>query len=258
MKYGFIGAGNLASAVIGGMLSSGQYTKEEIVIFDVGAEVKQNYAANGFQTADSVEALESLCDAVFLTVKPHIYSKVLSALKGNKMYISVAPGITINEIQTGIGCDAKVVRTMPNTPAKVSAAMTVMCHSGNMSQEELQAVQAVFQSIGKVRMLEEKLMNASVAVSGSSPAYVYMMIEAMADGAVMQGIDRKTAYELAAQAVYGAAKMVLETGEHPGVLKDQVCSPGGTTIAAVYELEKAGFRSALISAMEKCYDRIQK
>ncbi len=258
MKYGFIGAGNLASAVIGGMIASGQYHKEEIVIFDVGAEVKKTYTENGFQTADSIKALETLCDYVFLTVKPHIYEKVLAELEGNKVYISVAPGIAIDAMQKGIGQNAKVVRTMPNTPAKVSAAMTVMCHSGNLEQEELHAVQAVFQSIGRVRMLEEKLMNASVAVSGSSPAYVYMMIEAMADGAVMQGIDRATAYELAAQAVYGAAKMVLETGEHPGVLKDQVCSPGGTTIAAVYELEKSGFRNGLISAMEKCYERIQK
>ena len=258
MKYGFVGAGNLASSVIDGMVSSGQYQKDDIVVFDTSESVKAAYRDKGFRTADGTGDLENDCDFIFLTVKPHIYPKILSQLKGDKVYVSVAPGVTIEEIRKNMGRDAKIVRTMPNTPAKVSAAMTVMCHSDNILEEEFSAVRAVYQSIGKVKILEEDLLNASVAVSGSSPAYVYMMIEAMADGAVMQGIDRKTAYELAAQSVYGAAKMVLETGEHPGVLKDNVCSPKGTTIAAVYELEKRGFRSALIGAMEKCYEKMKK
>ena len=258
MKYGFIGAGNLASSVIDGMVSSGQYQKADIVVFDTSESVKTAYREKGFSVAENAETLENSCDFIFLTVKPYIYPKVLPQLKGDKVYVSVAPGVTIKEIQDDIGKPAKVVRTMPNTPAKVSAAMTVMCHSDNLEEAEFSVVRAVFQSIGRVKILEEDLLNASVAVSGSSPAYVYMMIEAMADGAVMQGIDRKTAYELAAQSVYGAAKMVLETGEHPGVLKDNVCSPKGTTIAAVYELEKCGFRSALIRAMEKCSEKMKK
>ncbi len=255
MKYGFIGAGNLASALIGGMVS--QYSKEDIVIYDVNEAVRQTYVERGFATTESIEALEQKCDFLFLTVKPQYYTVVLSALTGNKLYISVAPGITIEKMCTDIGTDAKIVRTMPNTPAKVCAAMTVLCASENVSSDELNAVCEVFQSVGRVKLLPEKLLNASVAVSGSSPAYVYMMIEAMADAAVLQGIDRGTAYELAAQSVYGAAKMVLETGEHPGALKDQVCSPNGTTIEAVAELEKRGFRSALMSAMKKCSDKIK-
>ena len=157
-----------------------------------------------------------------------------------------------------LGDDAKVIRTMPNTPALVGEGMSALCANKNITKEELQDVVNIFESFGKIEILEEKLIDVVPAVSGSSPAYVYMFIEALGDGAVLQGMPRDKAYKMAAQAVLGAAKMVLETGEHPGKLKDNVCSPGGTTIEAVYTLEKNNFRGSVISAMESCTEKAIK
>ena len=161
-------------------------------------------------------------------------------------------------MSNALGETAKVIRTMPNTPALVGEGMSALCANRNITKEELQDVVKIFESFGKIEILEEKLIDVVPAVSGSSPAYVYMFIEALGDGAVLQGMPRDKAYKMAAQAVLGAAKMVLETGEHPGKLKDDVCSPGGTTIEAVYTLEKNNFRGPVISAMESCTEKAIK
>jgi pyrroline-5-carboxylate reductase len=174
----------------------------------------------------------------------------------NKILITIAPGISIKWIKEIVDQPVRVVRAMPNTPALVGEGMSCVCYeSSDYSSEEIQIIEGLFNSFGKMVKLTENQLDMVVPVSGSSPAYVYIMIEAMADAGVLFGLSRDTAYTLAAQSVYGAAKMVLETGQHPAVLKDAVCSPGGTTIEAVRTLEEKGFRSAIIEAMQACYDK---
>ena len=172
--------------------------------------------------------------------------------------MSIAAGPTLQMIEDYFQKSIKVVRTMPNTPAQVGEAMSAIIPNRNVTENELNQVIAIFNSFGKCEVVSEVLIDSVIAVSGSSPAYVYMMIEAMADAAVLQGMPRNLAYEFAAQAVLGAAKMVLETGMHPGGLKDQVCSPGGTTIEAVAKLEQEGFRASIMNAMEACAKKSKK
>lgn len=166
--------------------------------------------------------------------------------------MTLAPGKTLDWLETQFGKKVKIVRTMPNTPALVGEGMTAACPNQYVTEEERDYVLKILGAFGKVEIVPERLIDAVVAVSGSSPAYVFILIEAMADAAVAEGMPRAQAYEFAAQAVYGSAKMVLETGKHPGELKDMVCSPAGTTIEAVRILEKEGFRSSVIEAMKAC------
>ena len=174
------------------------------------------------------------------------------------MIVSIAAGKTIAAIEDSFGKPVKLVRAMPNTPALVGEAMSALCVNQNVTPEELKEVQALFNSFGKSEVISESLMDAVIGVSGSSPAYVYMFIEALADGAVKYGLPRAKAYQMAAQTVLGSAKMVLETGKHPGQLKDEVCSPGGTTIAGVSALEEWGFRNAVIKAEDASYEKGRK
>ena len=198
-------------------------------------------------------------DYLFLAVKPNQYPGVIEEVKNNikegAIIITIAAGVTLRSLGEQFGEKVKIVRTMPNTPSLVGEGMSAICPNENITEEELAEVVELFSSFGRAEVLEEKLMDAVPAVSGSSPAYVFMFIEALADGAVQQGIPREKAYKLASQAVLGAAKMVLETGSHPGELKDAVCSPGGATIEAVNTLEKTGFRASVISAMESCFKK---
>lgn len=172
--------------------------------------------------------------------------------------VTIAAGITLQFLEQSFGMPVKAVRAMPNTPSLVGEGITALCFHDLVLKDEREQVSNIFESLGQVEEFPEMLMNSVPAISGSSPAYVYMMIESLADGAVMQGIARDKAYRMAAQAVLGAAKMVLETGLHPGVLKDQVCTPGGATIEAVAALEKTGFRSSILSAMESCTEKVIK
>jgi len=261
IKLGFIGAGNMASAILKGVLKTNLVKADNIYISDPDKQrlshLKNETGINEMQS--NIDVLK-MSDIIVLAVKPNIYSIVLKELSSqnnieNKILVSIAPGISIEYIKSFFNTDIKVIRTMPNTPAQIGEGMTVLCYLPPVTEEEYNVVRSIFGSIGKVELIDEKYMNAAVAVNGSSPAYVYMMIEAMADAAVMRGIPRSTAYRLAAQSVAGAAKMVLETGKHPGELKDMVCSPGGTTIQAVYQLEKSGFRASLIEAMERCTEK---
>ncbi len=259
-KIGFIGAGNMGSAILKSVVKSKKFFAKDINIFDLDKEkVNDLCDETGVNSAESVDQLVDASDIIILAVKPNVVEKVLTGCKNrfnlNKMLISIAVGIPISTYKNILGADKKIIRTMPNTPALVGEGMTLISFDDNINDNDLGLVKAIFECTGKVEVLEEKFMNEVTALTGSSPAYVFMFIEAMADAAVLSGLPRNLSYKLAAQAVLGSAKMVLESGKHPGELKDQVCSPGGTTIEAVAALEKNGFRHAVIDAMNQCTDK---
>ena len=259
MTLGFIGAGNMASAILQGAVSQKFLSPESIFIYDVvPAQCNRVMAAfPGVQTSANNGELVCRSDVIVLAVKPVYLEGVLQEIRPfvrGKRLISIAAGWTSAMLGKALGPEsgAQVLRVSPNTPALVGEGFTALCEESTFDAEALQWATALFQTLGATCTAPERLFNALIAVSGSSPAYVYMFIEAMADGAVKLGLSRALAYQAAAQSVLGAAKMVLETGEHPGKLKDDVCSPGGTTIEAVYQLERGGMRSAVITAMEAC------
>lgn len=257
MKLGFIGTGNMASAIMGGVISNNIFKAEEIIgadLFAPGRErVKEQFGIH--VTASNQEVVEK-AEVIILSVKPQFYADVISGIKdsvkADQIIITIAPGKTLAWLQEQFGKDVKIVRTMPNTPAMVGEGMTAACPNTQVTEEDLAYVRTILESFSKMEVVPERLMDTVTAVSGSSPAYVYMFIEAMADAAVLGGMPRPQAYKFAAQAVMGSAKMVLDTGKHPGELKDMVCSPAGTTIEAVRVLEEKGFRSAVIEAMKAC------
>ena len=263
MKLGVIGLGNMATAMIGGIVKAGVFAASDITGSDASANQRQKAEKDlGISTceenADSIKG----SDYVIIAVKPQIYADVLpqikSSMNNDQVIISIAPGKTIAYLEDNLAAGAKIVRLMPNTPALVGEGCTGVCRNSKVSDEEFAFVLKMLSGFGKAYEVKESQMDAVVAVSGSSPAYVFMLIDAMADGAVAEGLDRATAINMAAQAVLGSAKMVLETGKHPGQLKDMVCSPAGTTIDAVAVLEEAGFRGAVIDAMEACAEKSRK
>ena len=257
MKIGFIGCGNMAKAMIGGIIKSNLAKPEEIYGSNRKIEdrdrVREEYGIH--VTSDNTEVADNT-DILVLSVKPQYYEEVIVQIRDhvreNQIVISIAPGKTLAWLGEKFGKNVKLVRTMPNTPAMVGEGMTGVTPNELVTDDELKCVCELLNGFGKAEVVSEKLMDTVVAVSGSSPAYVFMFIEAMADAAVEQGMPRAQAYKFAAQAVLGSAKMVLETGKHPGELKDMVCSPAGTTIKAVRVLEKEGLRSAVIEAMDAC------
>ena len=259
-KIGFIGSGNMAKAMIGGIVKSKLVDPSNVIASDLNElaleNVKNEYGIN--ITTNSKEVVK-FSDIVIVAVKPNVYDIVLEGVKelidNEKIIVTIAAGKTIESIENVIGNDKKVIRTMPNTPALVNEGMSALCKNNNITDEELNMVKEIFNSFGKAEIVSEYLIDAVIGASGSAPAYVFMFIEAMADAAVLAGMPRNQAYTFAAQAVMGSAKMVLETGKHPGELKDMVCSPGGTTIEAVKTLEAEGFRSAVIKAIGDCIEK---
>lgn len=256
---GFIGMGNIGYAILKSLLKV--YNKEEITFTDLNrARVAQVERETGVKpVADNKECAAS-AKFVVLAVKPQFYDVVLADIAGTvtkeNIIISIAPGITIDSINEKLGGEKRIVRAMPNTPALLGEGMTGVCYDKKLFEEvEKQTISTFFESFGKMEILPEYLMNAVVCVSGSAPAYIYMFIEALADAGVKYGMPRDVAYRMAAQSVVGSAKMVLETGKHPGALKDDVCSPGGTTIYAVAVLEEYGLRNAVIKASDACYEK---
>lgn len=257
MKLGFIGTGNMASAIMGGIIKKQLIPAEEIIgadLFAPGRErVKEQF---GIHVTGSNKEVVEKAEVIILSVKPQFYADVIAEIKDDikdsQIVITIAPGKTLGWLAEQFGKDVKIVRTMPNTPAMVGAGMTAACPNEHLTEEETAYVRTLLESFGRVEIIPERLMDVVVSVSGSSPAYVFMLIEAMADAAVSGGMPRPQAYQFAAQAVLGSAKMVLDTGKHPGELKDMVCSPAGTTIEAVRTLEELGFRSAIIEAMKVC------
>lgn len=260
--FGFIGMGNMGYAILKGLLK--EYAPEDILFSD-GSEERMELvtAETGVPHADSNAACASRSKYVVLAVKPQQFEAVLKSivnvLTPENVVISIAPGITIETLKMKLGMERRIVRAMPNTPALLGDGMTGAAYDGERyTEQETDTISRFFRSFGKVQFVDEKLMDAVVCASGSSPAYVYMFIEALADSVVKLGMPRAMAYEMVAQTVAGSARMVLETGEHPGKLKDQVCSPGGTTIAGVAALEEYGFRNALIKATDACYGVCEK
>ena len=263
MKLGFIGTGNMASAIMGGIIGKNIIPAEEIIGADLFAPGRERVKAQfGINVTDSNKEVVDNAEVIILSVKPQFYEDVINQIKGdikeNQIVITIAPGKTLAWLAEKFGKDVKIVRTMPNTPAMVGEGMTAMCPNEHLTEEEVTYVKSLLESFSRVEIVAERLMDVVVSVSGSSPAYVFMFIEAMADAAVADGMPRAQAYQFAAQAVLGSAKMVLETGKHPGELKDMVCSPGGTTIEAVRVLEEKGLRSAVIEAMKACTDIAKK
>lgn len=257
-KLGFIGAGNMASAIIKGVLQNNPNKK--IIVSDLNQTVLEKASTEyGVQTTTSNADVAKSSKILVLAVKPHFYESVIKEIsryvKEDCIIISIAPGKTLEFLENSFGKKVKIVRTMPNTPAMVGEGVTAFCPNENVSEDELEKAIELLSSFGKAYQVTEKMMDAVVAVSGSSPAYVYMFIEALADGAVMEGLPRDLAYKFAAQAVLGSAKMLLETGMHPGTLKDMVCSPGGTTIEAVRVLEENSFRGTVMNAMKSCAEK---
>ena len=255
MKIGFIGGGNMANAILGGLLGNG-YTSDEIYISDKNSEALEKLNAKyGVNVSDDNTLVAETAEILFICVKPNIVPLVLKEIKNyineKTAVVSIAAGTSIETIENYLSSDNKIIRVMPNTPALVGEGMSAVC-SNKAGEKSIKTVCSMLECVGKCEVVTEKLMDTVTAVSGSSPAYVFMLIEAMADGAVQGGMTRDAAYKFAAQAVLGSAKMVLETGKHPGELKDMVCSPGGTTIEAVAVLEKNGFRNSVIKAMEAC------
>jgi pyrroline-5-carboxylate reductase len=259
-KIGFIGCGNMGSAMIGGIVSSNLAKPSQILAYAPSAAhtslLQERY---GISVAASIEETVRFADILFLAVKPNLFPAVIpqirDVLKKDTLVISVAAGVSIADMESLFGKPVKIVRAMPNTPALVLEAMSAISCNALVGDDALSLAVRLFESFGKCEVVPESMMDAVVGVSGSSPAYVYLFIEAMADAAVADGMPRSLAYKFAAQSVLGAAAMVLESGSHPGQLKDAVCSPGGTTIEAVAKLEELGLRHTVIAAQRACTEK---
>lgn len=254
MKLGFIGTGNMASAIMGGVIANKMAAPDEIIGADV-FEAGRKRVADQFgihTTASNLEVVEK-AEVMILSVKPQFYESVIKeikdAIREDQIIITIAPGKTLEWVGGQIGKPAKIVRTMPNTPALVGAGMTAMCPNAMVTKEEAEYVKSILSCFSRVEVVAEYLMDTVSAVASASPAYIFMLIESMADGAVYCGMPRNQAYQFAAQAVLGSAKMVLELGKHPGELKDMVCSPAGATMRGVRILEERGFSSAIMDAV---------
>jgi len=260
MKLGIIGFGNMAEAILGGILSAGFVIKEDVTASGKDeAMLSKASEKYGINVEPDNKKVVTEADVILLSVKPQILPDVIAEIKDvctqDKLIISIAAGKSLQFIEDAFGCAHKIVRCMPNTPALVGEGSTGICFSASVSDEEKALALNMFSCVGKAQEVPEKLMDVVVGVSGSAPAYVFMFIEAMADAAVEMGMPRAQAYTFAAQAVMGSAKLLLETGKHPGELKDMVCSPAGTTIAAVRVLEEKGMRAAVMDAVIKCIER---
>lgn len=261
---GIIGTGNMAGAMLHGAMAQGSLTAESVTLFNRTASKAAEFCKTypGMTVEESPEKVVSNAKYILLGIKPNQHQEVIESIKEHmtqdKVVILIAAGLSIEGVRYWFGDDVKVARTMPNTPAKVGEAMTAVTFSDRMTQEEQQWVMDFLNSFGKVETIDEKLMDSVPAISGSAPAYMFQLIEAMADEGVRQGFQREQAYRMAAQAMVGAGKMVLETGTHPAVLKDQVTSPGGTTIEALKVLEIEGFRQAVMKAMDACTQKTKQ
>lgn len=260
MKTGFIGLGNMAKAMIGGMLESGVVKGSDIIgsakTERTLSEVKTKY---GIETTADNKKVASQAEILFLAVKPQFFSEVITEIKNeireDAIIVSIAVGKTMADIEALFGKEIRLVRCMPNVPILAGAGCSGVCRNKNMSEGEMAACMKLISSFGVAEEVTENLMDAVAGVSGSSPAYVFLFLEALADGAVAAGLSRKQAYIFAAQAVMGSAKLMLETGLHPGVLKDMVCSPAGTSIEGVRLLEERGLRGAVMDAVKITVDK---
>jgi pyrroline-5-carboxylate reductase len=258
----FIGGGNMAYAIAKNMLSVSLVNADETTIADSNEErlrfLEEELGVN--IADDNIRAIEQ-SDIIVLSIKPQVFRKVYhqfaDSLK-DKCVISIMAGVSIEEMTNAFPQSTRILRTMPNMPAIVGEGMTAICKENNLTEEELAFAEKIFTSVGKIAYIEEHLIDAVIGICGSGPAYVFMFIEALADAGVLHGLPRDTSYELAAQLLKGSAVAMQESGIHPAKLKDMVCSPGGTTIEAVKSLEKNGFRSAVIEAVDECVKKAKR
>jgi pyrroline-5-carboxylate reductase len=256
----FLGSGNMAEALVKGLLRAHVADPAEIICTDRraerGPELTHRYGVR-FQKDNLAAAAEA--SIVVLSVKPQAMNKLLEeikpALDQSKLVISIAAGVPIEAIERKVGHGVRIIRTMPNTPALVGAGATALAPGEHATEDDLTQARALFEAVGMAVVVEEPLLDAVTGLSGSGPAYIFLIIEALADGGVKAGLARDQAQELAAQTVLGSAKLLIETGEHPGRLKDQVTSPGGTAIAGLHTLEAGGLRTTLMDAVEAATNR---
>jgi pyrroline-5-carboxylate reductase len=261
-KIAFMGGGQMAEALIGGMLSAKLCGPDRMWATDPSTErldhLKTKY---GIQVGGANREAASWGEVVVLAVKPQVLDGVLKEIGGEldkALVVSIVAGAPIRRIASACAKRARVIRAMPNTPAIVRAGMTALAMGPEIKEGDMACVRQIFESVGRVVPVEERLMDAVTGLSGSGPAYVFLAIEALTDGGVKMGLPRETASLLAAQTVFGAARMVLETGQHPARLKDQVASPGGTTIVGLHRLEQGGLRATFIDAIEAATKRSQE
>jgi pyrroline-5-carboxylate reductase len=259
-RVGFVGGGNMGEALIRGLLGTNLVPADLLFATDVRVERTAQLARQFGITAhgDNVRLVRE-ADVVILAVKPQIMAAVLAeiapAVTSRHLLISIAAGVATATIRAGLGKDARIIRVMPNTPALVLQGAAAVAKSQGLQPDDLATAEEIFGAVGRVVVLEEELMDAVTGLSGSGPAYVAIVVEALADGGVKMGLDRATAMTLATQTVLGAAHLLAATGMHPGALKDMVSSPGGTTIAGIAALEEGGIRTTFIRAVERATQR---
>ena len=261
MKLGIIGLGQMGLALVRGIIDGGVFVPREIIASDLVLAKKENRLVGkvpeGITTVFANRETVKKAETILLAVKPQVLDSVLAEIAdsvGNKLVISIAAGVTIGHLQQKLP-EARIARVMPNTPALIKEGIAAVTMSEKTTTRDKKLVTDIFQGVGRVIMVKEDLMDAVTGISGSGPAYVYLILEALADGGVLKGLARDDALELAAQTVVGAARMVLETKKHPAQLKDMVTSPGGTTIAGLEVLEKRGLRGILMEAVSKAGER---
>jgi pyrroline-5-carboxylate reductase len=259
-RIGLLGAGNMAAAIVDGLLSSKTVERDGIRASDPTRERREALASqHGIVTHEHNAELVAWADLVVLAVKPQVVERVLAdvgtSFQPNTLLVSVVAGVPTAAIEARVSASVRVVRAMPNTPALVRAGATALAAGARATPEDLELSRALFDAVGRTVTLDEHLLDAVTGLSGSGPAYVMLMIDALADAGVNVGLSRETARLLATQTLYGSAKLVLETGRHPAELKDMVASPGGTTIRGVAALEAGGLRAALIDAVKQATER---
>lgn len=255
-KVGFVGSGVMASAIMNGTIKGGTIAPENVYVFDVDLDkLKKMEEELGIRPVNSNIELAEKCDIILFAVKPHVVGKVLEEirdyLRHEQIVACIAAGWSTEKLRASAG-SARVLKVMPNTPAQVGAGVMIFSKDNELTVEEKAALTEFFSANGLVVELEEEKMFATTGISGTIPACVGLYIEALADAGVMNGLPRDFAQKVAAQAVMGSAKWILESGNHPGVMKDLVCTPAGTTIEAVVSLEEDGFRGTVIRAANRC------
>lgn len=263
MKLGFIGLGNMAKAILAGLLRSGVFSAGEISGYDVLEAVRNDVASQyGICTGKSNGEVAAESDVLILAVKPQFLEGVLTDIapfvKPDTLIISIAAGKSLGWLHEKLNAEARIIRLMPNTAAMVGEAVTAVCRDAYATDDDVKLAVRICESFGTAQVIDEKLMDAFSALGGSSGAFAFLYMEALADGAVAAGMPRGMAYEVAAQATLGAAKLMRDSKEHPGVLKDMVCSPGGTTIQGIKALENGGVRGSVMAAIEACVEQAKK
>jgi len=254
-KIAFLGGGNMAEALIKGLIASGTAKPDKILAADVLAE-RLEYLRKNYDIIIQKTNKDAACEAdiIILSVKPQVIEKILAEIApvvdDKKLIISIAAGVPLAKVESALKKGSRVVRVMPNTPSLVLAGVAALAAGNNATSKDVSFAKGIFDSVGRSVIVEEKHMDAVTGLSGSGPAYVFMIIDALSDAGVKVGLPRQLALELAAQTVYGSAKMVLETKEHPAKLRDMVTSPGGTTIEGLHALEKGKLRATLMNAVE--------